>query len=185
MKIQAMQRTTRLALMAGLFLLAATGTWVLAQSALADKSAAADGAEIPEWQQTDKDMKVFKTPQCGCCTDWVVYLREQGMSVEAVDVTQQQLNQIKMEAGLSRELASCHTGFIDGYVIEGHVPHEDVLRLLEERPEVAGLAVPGMPVGSPGMEMGDRLDPYHVLGFTRSGDAEIFSSYHQLEVTGD
>lgn len=185
MKIQAMRRSTRLTLMAGLFMLAATGAWMLAQSAIADKGAAADDAEVPEWQQTDKDMKVFKTPQCGCCTDWVVYLREQGMSVEAVDVNQQELNQIKMNAGLSRELASCHTGFIHGYVIEGHVPHEDVQRLMEEGPEVAGLAVPGMPVGSPGMEMGDRFDPYHVLSFSRNGDAEIFSSHHQPEVTGD
>lgn len=184
MKILAMQRPTRLALLGGLFLLAAAGAWMLAQSAVADKGTA-DGAAIPEWQQTDQDMKVFKTPQCGCCTDWVVYLREQGMTVEAVDVSQQQLNQIKMEAGLSRELASCHTGFIDGYVIEGHVPHDDVQRLLEERPEVAGLAVPGMPVGSPGMEMGDRFDPYHVLSFSRSGETGIFSSYHQLEVTAD
>ncbi|MCK8516720.1 DUF411 domain-containing protein [Methylonatrum kenyense] len=179
-----MKRPTRLALLAGTFLLAAAGAWMLAQAAVADKSAA-DGSSIPEWQQTEQDMKVFKTPQCGCCTDWVVYLREQGMSVEAVDVTHQQLNQIKMEVGLSRELASCHTGFIDGYVIEGHVPHEDVLRLLDERPDVAGLAVPGMPVGSPGMEMGDRFDPYHVLSFSRSGDTEIFSTYHQLEGTGD
>lgn len=182
MKTALLQGRGRLAMLAGLFLLASAGAWLLTQSALADKTAA--GAEVPEWQQTGQDMKVFKTPQCGCCTDWVVYMRDEGFTVEAVDVSQQQLNEIKQAAGLSRELASCHTGFIDGYVIEGHVPAEDVRRLLDERPALSGLAVPGMPVGSPGMEMGDRYDPYHVVSFDDDGGMDIFSSYHQPETGG-
>ena len=84
---------------------------------------------------------------------------------------------IKIQLGVPQQLASCHTAVIDGYVIEGHVPAQDIHRLLKERPKVLGLSVPGMPVGSPGMEMGDRKDPYAVLTFDKQGNTTRFSKY--------
>jgi hypothetical protein len=122
-------------------------------------------------------MTVYKTATCGCCTAWVEHVRAAGFEVEAIDVARERLIEHKQSAGLDRRLASCHTATIDGYVIEGHVPAADIRRLLEQRPDVAGLAVPGMPVGSPGMEVGDRVDPYRVIAFDRRGGLEIFAEY--------
>ncbi|MFP4160359.1 MAG: DUF411 domain-containing protein [Ectothiorhodospira sp.] len=128
---------------------------------------------------TDQDIKVFKTRNCGCCNDWVTHMEREGFSVEAVDVSQEELNRLKHRGGLHPGMGSCHTAFIDGYLLEGHVPAEDVRRLLEEQPDVAGLAVPGMPAGSPGMEMGDRFDPFNVITFDRSGQSRVFSQHNQ------
>lgn len=139
---------------------------------------AGGGSATPAAADSDT-VKVYKTPQCGCCTEWVDYLRDEGFSVDAEDVDQHELNTIKQESGLTRELASCHTAFVGGYVVEGHVPAADIRRLLEERPDVDGIAVPGMPVGSPGMEMGDRKDPYDVVTFADGERVGTFSSYHQ------
>ena len=86
---------------------------------------------------------------------------------------------IKQQHKVTPKLASCHTAIIEGYVIEGHVPPADVKKLLKEKPKVAGLTVPGTPVGSPGMEMGDRKDPYDVLSFTKRGKTKVFNSYHK------
>lgn len=122
-------------------------------------------------------VEVYLAPTCGCCGEWVAYLEEEGVAVTTHEVDQATLNDKKREAGLRAGLASCHTAFVEGYVIEGHVPLPDIRRLLEERPDVAGLTVPGMPVGSPGMEMGDRRDPYDVLTFRADGETEVFASY--------
>jgi hypothetical protein len=122
-----------------------------------------------------QDIKVYKSPNCGCCGDWVKHLEDNDFDV-AVHNTQN-LNPIKAEAGLTPALASCHTAFVDGYVIEGHVPASDIRRLLEQRPQALGLAVPGMPIGSPGMEMGDRKDPYQVILFNDQGQSRVFASY--------
>lgn len=117
---------------------------------------------------------VFKSPTCGCCSMWVEHLEAAGFTVETRD--RDDMAVVKDSLGLPSDLASCHTGVVDGYVIEGHVPAEYVARLLKERPEALGLAVPGMPVGSPGMEMGDRRDPYQVLLVDDSGEAAVFAS---------
>lgn len=122
-------------------------------------------------------MTVYKTAACGCCSAWVEHVREAGFEVEAIDVERARLSGHKQEAGVDQRLAGCHTARIDGYVIEGHVPAADIRRLLEERPDVAGLAVPGMPVGSPGMEYGDRVDPYRVIAFDDQGGMRIFAEY--------
>lgn len=126
-----------------------------------------------------QDMKVFKTPHCGCCNDWIRHVEAAGIGVEVVDVSHESLDRIKQQGGLQAGLGSCHTAFIDGYLIEGHVPVQDIQRLLTEALPVRGLSVPGMPIGSPGMEMGERFDPYHVLSFDLEGNTQIFSSYHQ------
>lgn len=118
---------------------------------------------------------VYKSPYCGCCTDWEDHLREHGFQVKSVE--RHDMNPVKQRFGVTRELASCHTAKIDGYVVEGHVPAADILRLLEERPEgVHGLAVPGMPAGSPGMEVGYQ-DPYQVLTFDAQGRVEVYARY--------
>lgn len=164
-------------LLALVFVVAASAGWyALAASGDAPGQS---GVGVSELAETDADIKVYKTATCGCCSAWVAHLRDHSLSVEAVDVPQEQLNAVKQQAGLNRELASCHTAFIDGYVVEGHVPAGDIRRLVQERPDVKGLAVPGMPVGSPGMEMGDRRDPYDVLAFDDSGVARVFSSHHR------
>ena len=95
-------------------------------------------------------IQVYKTPTCGCCSKWIDHLRDAGFAVEATDLPD--LSRLKAENGVARGLSSCHTALIEGYVLEGHVPASDIERLLAERPTITGLAVPGMPMGSPGME---------------------------------
>ncbi|TNF98004.1 MAG: DUF411 domain-containing protein [Gammaproteobacteria bacterium] len=136
---------------------------------------------VPQAACSDTDRKaelesitVYKSPTCGCCTKWVNHLQANGFEVETIDL--QDMNPVKVEAGISRQLASCHTAKTGGYVIEGHVPADDIKRLLKERPDVAGLTVPGMPMGSPGME-GNRKDNYDVLTFTKTGETTVFSSH--------
>ncbi|MBT8128904.1 MAG: DUF411 domain-containing protein [Gammaproteobacteria bacterium] len=121
-----------------------------------------------------ESITVYKSPTCGCCSKWVRHLQDNGFVVEAID--RNDMNTVKLESGIPRQLASCHTAIIGGYLIEGHVPAADIRRLLEERPAVAGLTAPGMPMGSPGME-GHKKDKYDVLTFTRSGDTTVFSRY--------
>jgi hypothetical protein len=121
-----------------------------------------------------ESITVYKSPTCGCCSKWVRHLQDNGFEVEAIN--RKDMNSVKSEAGIPRQLASCHTATIGGYVIEGHVPAVDIKRLLKERPDVAGLTVPGMPMGSPGME-GSRRDKYEVLTFTKSGDTVVFRRY--------
>lgn len=124
-------------------------------------------------------VEVNKTESCSCCGQWVEHVQDAGFDVETHNTSHRVLQQMKRDAGLDFSLASCHTAFVDGYVIEGHVPAGEIRRLLEERPDVAGLTVPGMPVGSPGMEMGDRQDEYEVLIFTEDGETEVFATYPQ------
>lgn len=118
---------------------------------------------------------VYKSPTCGCCSLWGEHLEANGFTVETVDVDD--INTIKQEYGIPQELSSCHTGVVDGYIVEGHVPAEDIVRLLEEQPEAAGLAVPGMPLGSPGMEVPDgRVQPYEVY-LVANGQSTVFASH--------
>ena len=119
---------------------------------------------------------VYKSPTCGCCTDWVGHLKDNGFEVKVTETDD--LNPIKIDAGLTPALASCHTAFVGDYVIEGHVPANDIRRLIAESPHAKGLSVPGMPVGSPGMEMGDRKDHYQVLMFNKSGQTRVFSEHN-------
>lgn len=117
---------------------------------------------------------VYKTPTCGCCKAWVAYMEQAGFRTETEDMPN--VDAVKQRLGVPGHLASCHTAVIGDYVIEGHVPADAIRRLLAERPEVAGLAVPGMPMGSPGME-GPRKDPYDVIAFGTDGGEFVFASY--------
>ncbi|MFN3261211.1 MAG: DUF411 domain-containing protein [Pikeienuella sp.] len=120
---------------------------------------------------------VSKSPTCGCCGAWAAHMRAAGFDVELRDMDQASLDAVKIHAGVPPELTSCHTGEIGGYVVEGHVPADDVKRLLALRPKLIGLAVPGMPVGSPGMEMGDAREPFDTIAFDASGRWEIFARH--------
>ena len=121
----------------------------------------------------EEAMTVYKSPTCGCCQKWIDHLEANGFEVEALDV--RDLRPVKQANSVPSELESCHTGVIDGYVIEGHVPASDIKRLLEERPPVLGLAVPEMPIGSPGME-GPNPQRYDVMAFDGER-VEVFSSH--------
>lgn len=120
------------------------------------------------------EVRVYRSPQCGCCTKWMDHLREHGFRVTEDEVAD--VGRVKRENGIPDPLASCHTAFVEGYFVEGHVPAEDVARLLEERPPVAGLAVPGMPVGSPGME-GPHSQTYRVYAVDPEGGLHLFSTH--------
>jgi len=122
------------------------------------------------------EVVMYKNAGCQCCTEWGDHMMEGEFDVEEVPTPV--LMQVKQENGITRELASCHTALVDGYVVEGHVPIEDVRRLLEERPDAIGLAVPGMPVGSPGMETPGRTpDSYDVLLVNKDGSTSVFASH--------
>ena len=119
-------------------------------------------------------MKVYKSATCGCCTKWVKHMRAAGFKVEAENVPD--VNHYKNIYGVPVEMGSCHTAIVDGYVIEGHVPADDVIRLLRERPEIDGIAVPGMPIGSPGME-GPNAEAYDVTSFKDRKAGAIFATH--------
>jgi hypothetical protein len=119
-------------------------------------------------------IQVYKSPTCGCCQKWVDYVRRQGFKVTVSDVSD--LNSVKRGLGVPSEAASCHTAVVGGYFIEGHVPAEDITRLLAEHPNIAGLAVPGMPIGSPGME-GPNARPYSVFAVQKDGKLTVFAEH--------
>ena len=126
---------------------------------------------------TPSSIEVWKSSTCQCCGAWVKHLEANGFAVKVNDTTTGALAALKREAGIGDKLASCHTARIDGYFVEGHVPGSDIKRLVAERPDAVGLAVPGMPVGSPGMEQGDEFEPYDVLLVKKDGSTEVFASH--------
>lgn len=120
---------------------------------------------------------VMKDPNCGCCTAWIEILENEGFTVTTEPSAGTLLTRYKMDNGIPQEMVSCHTARIEGYMIEGHVPPSDINRLLEERPDAVGLAVPGMPYGSPGMGPEDEREAYEVFLIRRDGTTEVFSRY--------
>jgi hypothetical protein len=118
----------------------------------------------------DATVMVYKSPSCGCCEKWVAHLRDAGLKVEVRNAGN--LDAVRKQLGVPRKLAGCHTATVGGYVVEGHVPAEQVLRLLRDKPSVAGISVPGMPIGSPGME-GPGGRPYEVLSWREDGRVEV------------
>lgn len=121
------------------------------------------------------DITVFRSPTCGCCGEWIEHIESAGFQV--TDEITEDMTAVKQQYGVPENMASCHTAIVGSYIIEGHVPAEDVQRLLTEKPNVAGIAVPGMPVGSPGMESGSQIDPYTVFSFTKSGETAAFAEH--------
>ncbi len=133
--------------------------------------------EVIALDRTDPiQMTVYASPSCGCCSLWVDHAEEYGFEIEVVH--REDMGRVKSELGLPEHLASCHTGVVNGYVIEGHVPGDDLRSFLAEAPEVRGLTVPGMPLGSPGMEVPTgQADNYDVLTFTADGETTVFASH--------
>jgi hypothetical protein len=125
-------------------------------------------------------VEVWKDPNCGCCKDWVKHLETNGFAVKVNDTGN---NAMRAKLGIPVKLGSCHTALVGGYAVEGHVPAADIRRLLKDKPKAVGLSVPGMPVGSPGMDgavYGNRRDPYDVvLVLDKDGNTRVFSSYNK------
>ena len=143
--------------------------------ACADADATPESGSAVSATMANQDLPtvlVYKTPTCGCCNGWVEHLEAAGFTVDARNVTD--IMTVKRDGGVPPQMSSCHTAIIDGYVVEGHVPADQLKRLLAERPDIAGIAVPGMPTGSPGME-GAGAKPYQVLSFTHAGEAAVYA----------
>lgn len=121
------------------------------------------------------EVTVYRSPTCGCCAKWIEHLKQNNFNVK--DNITDEMDVIKAKYGVPKEMASCHTAIVDGYVVEGHVPAADIRKLLKTRPNVTGLAVPGMVTGSPGMEMGGRADPYDVMSFDQEKHFQVFNHY--------
>jgi hypothetical protein len=127
-------------------------------------------------QARAKTVEVYKSPTCGCCSKWVDDLRSHGFQVRVTD--SDEVDQLKTKHGVPQQARSCHTALIDGYVVEGHVPAADIQRLLKERPRIGGIAVPGMPIGSPGMEVsGMKPQAFDVVGFSKDGSLRVFAKH--------
>lgn len=122
-------------------------------------------------------IEVKKTNGCGCCLVWMEHLEENGFAPTGEDMFAGLLVRFKLDNGVPQRMVSCHTGLIEGYVIEGHVPAADIRRLLSERPDAVGLVVPGMPLGSPGMDQSRWREAYDVFLINNDGSTKVFSSY--------
>lgn len=123
-------------------------------------------------------MEIWKSPTCGCCNDWIDHMKQNGFEVKINETGNREAHQ---KFNIDNKLASCHTAVVDGYVVEGHVPADDVKRLLAEKPDAVGLTAPGMPVGSPGMDgevYQGRKDPYDVILIKKDGNHQIFNSHN-------
>ena len=135
------------------------------------------GAAYATQQKTTAPVvQVYKSPSCGCCANWIEHLRTSGFDVRTNNV--QDITAVKNAYRVPEPLGSCHTATVDGYVIEGHVPAWDIRRLLKERPPLVGIAVAGMPAGSPGMETpGAKPQPFNVMSFDKAGKTAVFAKY--------
>lgn len=124
-------------------------------------------------------IEVYRSKSCGCCGKWLEHMQDNQFTV--IDHVLDDVQATKARYGVTAELASCHTATIDGYVIEGHVPASDIKKLLQQKPNVVGLTVPGMPMGTPGMEMGGKKDAYQVLSFDKNQHTQVFTDYKAEE----
>ena len=134
------------------------------------------GAVAAQQKPAGTLVEVFKTPTCGCCSQWVEHMRKNGFTVRTTDLND--LTGIKKSRGVPADVQSCHTAVVNGYVVEGHVPPADVHRMLKEKPAIAGIAVGGMPIGSPGMESPYvKAEPFNVMAFTKGGATRVFAKH--------
>jgi hypothetical protein len=121
------------------------------------------------------EMTVYHSSTCSCCLKWLEHVKQNGFKIK--DVVTDDMQSIKAKHGVPQRLSSCHTAVLNGYVIEGHIPAGDIQKLLQAKPKIAGIAAPGMPMGSPGMEMGGRASPYQVVSFDSGNNWQIFASH--------
>ena len=132
---------------------------------------------LPAYAGDRPKIHVAKDPNCGCCTAWMEILHNAGFEVSYEHREHAAMSKLKADVGISEEMASCHTAVVGGYIIEGHVPPADILRILKEKPKAIGLSVPGMPYGSPGMGPESERDAYKVYLIRKDGSPEVFSDY--------
>lgn len=121
------------------------------------------------------EMTVYRSPSCGCCGDWIEHAKKHGFQIK--DIKTEEMEALKQKYNIPTELVSCHTSIIDGYVMEGHIPADDIKRFITGKPDMIGLAVPEMPIGTPGMETRDLKQPFQVLAFNNKGEVEVFKKY--------
>lgn len=148
----------------------------LAVSAVAIVALGLGVAAQPKPAAAGPKVTVYKTSSCGCCRLWVDHMKSSGFDVQAMDVSSADLRAVSKAAGLKDEDTSCHTAKIGNYVVEGHVPADDIKRMLKEKPAIAGIAAAGMPQGSPGMEQGTK-EPYDVVAFKKDGTTTVFAKH--------
>jgi|TARA_B110000093_G_scaffold9413_1_gene8963 hypothetical protein len=129
--------------------------------------------------QNNTNIHVVKNPQCGCCNAWIKILTDQDFNVTTENSSGSLLTEFKIESGIPKDMMSCHTAKVGGYFIEGHVPVSDIRRVIAERPDALGLAVPAMPYGSPGMGPEEERDAYDVFIVRTDGSTEVFQHYPQ------
>ncbi len=138
-------------------------------------------AEISFWDKptpaltSPTEVTVYRSPSCGCCAKWIAHMERQGFTVKEIQT--EDMDSIKQQLGIPKALQSCHTAKVGGYVLEGHVPAGDVKQLLSTHPKAAGLAAPGMPANSPGMEMSGGAPNFSVLSFDKKGNTSTFHNY--------
>jgi hypothetical protein len=120
---------------------------------------------------------VYKSATCGCCGIWVQHLQARGFQATVNNVSDSQLTRVAIESGVPADLQTCHTAKVGGYIVEGHVPAEDIQRMLKEKPAIAGIGVGGMPMGSPGMEQGGVKQPFNTMAFTKDGKQTVFAKH--------
>ena len=125
----------------------------------------------------NKNITVYRSPSCGCCGVWIEHMKKHGFQI--TDIKTDDMAAIKQQHNVPENLASCHTAIIDGYVLEGHIPADDIKRFLTKKPNVVGLTVPGMPIGTPGMESRNIKQPFAVLAFNNQGETKVFNSYQK------
>ena len=124
-------------------------------------------------QATRPQMTVYKSATCGCCSKWVEHMQANGFDVKAINVDD--IDKVKRERGVPADAASCHTAIVNGYIVEGHVPADAVMKVLKEKPAIAGIAVPGMPMGSPGMEVpGGQKEAFNIVAFDKAGKTSVY-----------
>lgn len=121
------------------------------------------------------EIVVHRSPSCSCCGKWLEHIKQNNFKVK--DIVTEDVQSIKDKYGVAKEMASCHTAVVNGYVVEGHVPANDIRTLLKNKPDIIGISVPGMPKGTPGMEMGGQKDAYQVLSFDKKNQYQVFNSY--------
>ncbi|VAW81654.1 CopG protein [hydrothermal vent metagenome] len=124
---------------------------------------------------TNPVITVYKSATCSCCSRWVTHLKANGFTVKAINVPN--VIPYKQKAGVTPQLASCHTAFVNGYVVEGHVPASEIKQMLKQKPAIKGISVPAMPHGTPGMDVSGRKDPYDVVSFDKNGQVKVYKSY--------
>jgi hypothetical protein len=152
------------------FLLSVCGLAIAGIIGVAAQTKAPATAALPR-------VTVYKTSSCGCCKLWVDHMKTNGFDVQAMDVSAADVRGISKAAGLKDQDTSCHTAKIGDYTVEGHVPAADIKRMLKEKPAIAGLSAPGMPMGSPGMEQGNTKEPYDVIAFKKDGTSTVYAKH--------